>query len=169
MMTLKFSGQALSIIKHRRQEEFSPGIMHTEKHLKIQSRLISTLIINKRPMELYKRGHMIINPCHITPHNTHIAKHRQVQAWWLPQLLPCKRHIHTYKHSVISILRYVLYISRYATNSCVNNTYHGVNLKCTRISFCSSGSRVESYDSKLRASCTLVWSCCMTSTGFSCF
>lgn len=33
-----------------------------------------------------------------------IAKHLQVQAWWLPQPLPCKHHIHTYKRNLFDVI-----------------------------------------------------------------
>jgi hypothetical protein len=66
-ITKMLCGQALLIIKQWRQEEFSPGIKHSETYLKIQSITISTLVINKCPMELHKKGYMIINPSYTTP------------------------------------------------------------------------------------------------------
>ena len=61
--------------------EFSPGIKHSERYLKIQSITISTLFINKCPIELHKK---MIHGHKPMLYNTHIPmqSNKEIEDKW---------------------------------------------------------------------------------------
>jgi len=71
----------LLIIKQWSQLEFSPGIKHSERYLKIQSITISTLFINKCPIELHKK---MIHGHKPMLYNTHIPmqSNKEIEDKW---------------------------------------------------------------------------------------